>query len=238
MTPLIAGPGSPSRTCALHCTKTAAITTLFVLLASFVAPPPASADLTPRIVNGVLTHGYPAVGAVLRGDFPNWNQHVPITADTASMFCSGTLIGCHTFLHRRALYEDRVYGEGDYHLTATIFGGAPPVCGNGSTEFNEQCDDGNTADGDCCTADCRFEPQGTSRGTRRLCDGAGQCMPTPCTGDCNGNDEVTVDELITMVNMALGSTAVACDSGDVNGNGEIMVDEIITAVNRALVGCS
>jgi secreted trypsin-like serine protease len=54
--------------------------------------------LYPRIVNGVLTHDYPAVGAVLRGDFPDWAQHVPITADNATSFCSGTLIGCRTFL--------------------------------------------------------------------------------------------------------------------------------------------
>ena len=42
----------------------------------------------PRIVNGVLTAEYPTTGALLRG----------IDADTASAWCSGTLIGCETFL--------------------------------------------------------------------------------------------------------------------------------------------
>jgi TonB family protein len=34
---------------------------------------------------------------------------------------------------------------------------ADPVCGNGSVEAGEQCDDGNTASGDGCSATCRIE---------------------------------------------------------------------------------
>jgi TonB family protein len=34
---------------------------------------------------------------------------------------------------------------------------AEPVCGNGSVEAGEQCDDGNTAGGDGCSATCRVE---------------------------------------------------------------------------------
>lgn len=34
---------------------------------------------------------------------------------------------------------------------------AAPVCGNGSVEAGEQCDDGNTAGGDGCSATCRIE---------------------------------------------------------------------------------
>lgn len=68
--------------------------------------------------------------------------------------------------------------------------------------------------------------------------------PTPtggaavCIGDCNGTAEVTVDELITMVNIALGNADVSvCPPGDANGSGGITVDEIVGAVNRALNGC-
>lgn len=65
--------------------------------------------------------------------------------------------------------------------------------------------------------------------------------PTPgavCTGDCGGDGEVTIDELILMVNVALGlAPAQNCPPGDVNGDGEITIDEIIQAVNRALSGC-
>jgi hypothetical protein len=60
----------------------------------------------------------------------------------------------------------------------------------------------------------------------------------PCTGDCSGNGQVTVDEILTMVNIALGNADVsACTAGDANGSGQITVDEILTAVNNALGGC-
>jgi hypothetical protein len=63
--------------------------------------------------------------------------------------------------------------------------------------------------------------------------------PRPgCTGDCGGNGEVTVDELLLMVNVALGTASVAdCARGDVNLDGEIAIDEILQAVNNALGEC-
>lgn len=64
--------------------------------------------------------------------------------------------------------------------------------------------------------------------------------PPPCVGDCNGDGRLTVDELLSMVNIALGnaSVAVACLAGDPNMNGQIDVAEIIAAVNNALNGCA
>jgi hypothetical protein len=64
--------------------------------------------------------------------------------------------------------------------------------------------------------------------------------PTPlkCVGDCGGDRVVTVDEILTMVNIALGNTPVTdCLAGDRNGDETITVDEILTAVNNALSGC-
>lgn len=59
-----------------------------------------------------------------------------------------------------------------------------------------------------------------------------------CGGDCGGDGEVTVDEVLTLVNIALGNVDIAgCTAGDVSGEGEITVDEIITAVQHALDGC-
>lgn len=59
-----------------------------------------------------------------------------------------------------------------------------------------------------------------------------------CTGDCDGSVEVTVNEIISMVNIALGSAAVStCTAGDGNGDGEITINEIIGAVNNALANC-
>jgi ligand-binding sensor domain-containing protein len=66
--------------------------------------------------------------------------------------------------------------------------------------------------------------------------------PTPrvsrCVGDCNDSGTVTVDELLTMVHIALGDTALgSCSLGDANGDGVITVDEILAAVVNALNGC-
>ncbi len=59
-----------------------------------------------------------------------------------------------------------------------------------------------------------------------------------CAGDCNGDGMVTVDEILAMVNIALGSDLVTnCTAGDVNGDGMITVDEILAAVDNALNGC-
>lgn len=59
-----------------------------------------------------------------------------------------------------------------------------------------------------------------------------------CLGDCNGNSEVTVDEIVTMVNIALGNQGIAvCLAGDRDGDGGITVDEIIAAVNNLLGSC-
>jgi hypothetical protein len=59
-----------------------------------------------------------------------------------------------------------------------------------------------------------------------------------CVGDCGGDCKVTVDELLTLVNIGLGNTPVTtCEAGDANHDGEITVDEILTAVNNALDRC-
>jgi hypothetical protein len=59
-----------------------------------------------------------------------------------------------------------------------------------------------------------------------------------CIGDCSGNGEVGVDEVLTMVNIALGSSdAQSCGAGDVNGDGTVSINEILAAVADALSGC-
>jgi cysteine-rich repeat protein len=49
------------------------------------------------------------------------------------------------------------------------------VCGNGTVEAGEDCDDGNTDNGDCCSATCVFEPNGSSCADATVCDGAETC---------------------------------------------------------------
>jgi hypothetical protein len=60
-----------------------------------------------------------------------------------------------------------------------------------------------------------------------------------CIGDCKNDGYVTVDDILTMVNIALGNADVlTCSAGDANHDGQITVDEILTGVNEALNGCS
>ena len=49
---------------------------------------------------------------------------------------------------------------------------------------------------------------------------------------------MTVDELLAMVNIALGNGLTTdCLAGDKDRSGDITIDEILAAVNNALVGC-
>lgn len=64
-------------------------------------------------------------------------------------------------------------------------------------------------------------------------------LAVTCIGDCNGDGTVTINDILTMVNVALENAEVAaCLAGDTNHDGQITVDEILTAVNHALNGCS
>lgn len=72
----------------------------------------------------------------------------------------------------------------------------------------------------------------------------GTATPTPnptfvaCTGNCDASPEVTVDELIRGVNIALGNAPLdECRAFDSNGDGQVTIDELIRAVDNALYGC-
>jgi hypothetical protein len=59
-----------------------------------------------------------------------------------------------------------------------------------------------------------------------------------CGGDCDRDRVVTVDELVTGVNIALGKSALdSCPAFDCDGNGQVTVDCLIRGVRDALQGC-
>ncbi|MBI4514540.1 MAG: hypothetical protein HY699_01830 [Deltaproteobacteria bacterium] len=79
---------------------------------------------------------------------------------------------------------------------------------------------------------------GTAKTTKTVTVTAAAPVPIACVGDCSADAEVTVDELVTGVNIALGNAAlVACPMFDAGQDGEVTVDELVTAVNNALGGC-
>jgi hypothetical protein len=59
-----------------------------------------------------------------------------------------------------------------------------------------------------------------------------------CVGDCDLSNDVTIDELITGVNVALGSTTLAaCEMFDHNRDFAVTVEELVGGVRQALTGC-
>jgi hypothetical protein len=60
-----------------------------------------------------------------------------------------------------------------------------------------------------------------------------------CTGDCNADGQIAVNELLTGVNIALGSARMnRCSNIDGNRDGSVAIDDLTGAVNGALSGCS
>jgi hypothetical protein len=58
----------------------------------------------------------------------------------------------------------------------------------------------------------------------------------PCTGDCNGDGVVRVEEMIVGVRLALGETG-DCPAFDVNDDGTVGIEELVRAVGNLLNGC-
>lgn len=99
---------------------------------------------------------------------------------------------------------------GDVNFAQDVFANVD-TCGNGLLEAGEQCDDGNSADGDCCSSACELGTAGSACDDGDLCtrsdlcdaggtcvgadpvvceDGTGQCgspaICDPATGECAG----------------------------------------------------
>ena len=114
-------------------------------------------------------------------------------ADGQSVFGGCTIE--HPAAGTWSLAAVRTRGAGDYQITSTVFGGAAPVCGNGTREFDEACDgaDAERCSG-LCQPDCTCPAPVCGNDVQEQgeqCDGAdapgcpGECdacaCPTPCT---------------------------------------------------------
>ncbi len=59
-----------------------------------------------------------------------------------------------------------------------------------------------------------------------------------CVGDCGGDGQVTIDEIIMGATIALGTAPMGnCSAFDRSGDGRLTIDELIAGVNNALQGC-
>ena len=97
-------------------------------------------------------------------------------------------------------------GKTQDNLEGIAFGA---FCGDTILSSGEECDDGNTADGDCCSATCTVEPDGSPCPDALFCNGAETCSggacvgsPPPCAAGCDESAD-------TCATTAAGCPAVA-----------------------------
>jgi len=63
--------------------------------------------------------------------------------------------------------------------------------------------------------------------------------PPPCLGDCDSSGQVTVDDIVLVVNIANGIAPIsACPAVDPDHTGTVTIERIVAVVHNALVGCS
>lgn len=100
------------------------------------------------------------------------------------------------------------------------------VCGNGALEPGEDCDDGGTQGGDCCAADCSFEPSGSSCDDGSACtspdscDGSGACQPgAPLI--CDDANLCTDDSCSPASGCVFTNNSASCDDADLCTDGDV-----------------
>ena len=114
------------------------------------------------------------------------------------------------------------YYSVDHELPPYTLEASFTLCGDGTIEAPEQCDDGNTAGGDGCSLDCRVEAcnrclgepsdctnfaDGTPCSDGRYCNGDDQCQagvctggdgsPCPSDGPCDGRCSEALDQCVS-----------------------------------------
>jgi hypothetical protein len=133
--------------------------------------------------------------------------------------------------------------------SAPDFACADATCNpaNGQCTFTFKNEGGECDDFDQCTASSRCQAgQCVSGEPTEPTPTPTEMLPTPtptsveggCVGDCNMDGEVTIDDIIVMVNIAQGNASVDdCPNGDADGSGDITIEEIIQAVGNAQESC-
>lgn len=217
-----------------------------VSLAGVVARPAAAVDLsgvyasTLEIFSTPCTLTFVQTGTLLTIDGPCQSGTTTYTFDlsgtvdelTGDFSTSGVLLGlCETPGSVTMIGT----GDGTVFSAVSTCGVSAVItgskCNNGILDANEDCEDGNTTAGDCCSPTCQYDSAGTTCAadtnvcTRDECDGAGLCVhppdPTaegdPCAADANACTDDVCDALGQCThppNADPCDDANACTSGD------------------------
>ncbi len=105
------------------------------------------------------------------------------------------------------------------------------VCGDGWLSSEEQCDDGNTLNGDCCSATCTFEPAGSPCPDGLFCDGYETC-------DGSGGCQLSAgNPCLAFPGTVCNETTDTCDPSQVCGNGALEGSEQCDDGNTVNADC-
>jgi cysteine-rich repeat protein len=94
------------------------------------------------------------------------------------------------------------------------------VCGDSVIDISEQCDDGNTADGDCCSSSCQYESVGASCEavdactTSDVCDATGTCL-AGASIDCDDGNVCTDNSCDPGIGCVATPNTAPCDDNSV-----------------------
>jgi cysteine-rich repeat protein len=115
-------------------------------------------------------------------------------------------------------------------------------CGNCVVESGEQCDDGNTTAGGCCSPTCQFDPGGTACADdgqfcngAETCDAVGNCTShsgDPCTSglECNNTCNETADDCLT-------PNGTPCDDGSTCTISDTCSSGLCSGTPQLATGC-
>ncbi len=113
---------------------------------------------------------------------------------------------------------------------------ATPTCTAAPCEL-PSCPPGEAARCEPCGCDCRCAPPSATPTNRPTTTPPPTFTPIPCAGDCDGNHEVTIDELVRGVAVALGSAPPAMCASYAGCVVPGCIQQLVEAVARSLEGC-
>ncbi|MEO2136771.1 MAG: hypothetical protein ABGY28_04855, partial [bacterium] len=121
----------------------------------------------------------------------------------------------------------------------SVLGHTVDPCGNGFVDYGEQCDDGNTLNGDCCTSSCGLVAAATACTDHDVCtdngvcDGLGATCPVASftVAPCDDGDACTTTDTCA-AGTCVGGIAPVCDD-ELFCTGVESCDSVLGCVDNA-----